>query len=322
MNVLVTGGAGYIGSSLIPYLNSKGHWTLTYDLFTYGNNLEYSNWNTNIKGDIRDTDKLKKHLDDIDTVIHLASISNDPSYELNPELGKSINYDCFPDIIKACEDAGVRRFIYASTSSVYGIKDEPYVTEKESCNPLTDYSKYKLECEKILLNESSMENVILRPATTCGWSPRMRFDLVVNILTIHALINRRIKVFGGTQYRPNINIDDIIRAYLMLVEADADKVDGEIFNCGYQNMMVIDIAKLVKDRVDKNITIHKESTDDDRSYHIDSRKIREKLGFTPEYTIEDAVDSICEAYWKGKIYDGIYNPYYHNIKMMRRIDLE
>jgi len=321
MNILITGGGGYIGSVLLPYLQEKRHIVIVYDKFIYGNNLSPLNANV-IYGDIRDTNKLKNSLKNIDIVIHLACISNDPSYELNPELGKSINYDCFPDIINTCEKVGVRRFIYASTSSTYGIKDKENVKETDSCNPLTDYSKYKLACEKILLKESSMENVVIRPATACGWSPRLRLDLIVNILTIHALVNREIKIFGGKQLRPNINIKDIARAYELLAITSADKVDGEIFNCGRENMSVEQIAHIVRDRVGDDIKLKYVVTDDIRSYHINSDKIKDKLGFKPKYTIEDAIDSICDVYWNGKIIDGLYNPKYHNIRMMKRMDLK
>jgi len=327
-NVLITGGAGYVGSALVPSLLDKGYNVAVYDLYLYGDvfrEIENNPNLTQIKADIRNKDKLVEAMKNIDAVIHLACISNDPSYELDPELGKSINLDAFYNVIESAEENNVKRFIYASTSSVYGIKEEKNVRETDTCKPLTDYSKFKLECEKILLNreKKDMTRVVLRPATVCGYARRLRLDLVVNVLTIHALENKKIRVYGGAQLRPNINIKDRVRAYDLLLTAPSEKIDGEIFNAGYQNLSVDEIANVIKDTInDPEITVEHIPTDDIRSYHINSDKIKEVLGFEPKYTIEDAVKSLVDAYNNGLIEDGLNNPLYHNIKTMKNVNLK
>jgi nucleoside-diphosphate-sugar epimerase len=326
-HVLITGGAGYVGSALVPSLLDKGYTVTVYDLYLYGDVFHHLQHHPNllqVKADIRDKKRLVEAARHTDAILHLACISNDPSYELDPELGKSINYDAFSNVLEAAETNGVRRVIYASTSSVYGIKEERNVRENASCEPLTDYSKYKLECEHLLLDREStdMERVVVRPATVCGYATRLRLDLVVNILTIHALINKKIKIFGGQQLRPNINIKDMIRVYETLLSVPADKINGEIFNAGYQNLTVQQIAELVRETIhDPSIMLEEIPTDDIRSYHINSEKIRDVLDFKPEYTIEDAVQSLSDAFARGWIKDGLHNPLYHNIKLMQRVKL-
>ena len=326
-NIFITGGAGYVGSALVPALLEKGHKVTVYDLYLYGDVFADISKNPNltqVKADIRDKKTIIDASRDADAFIHLACISNDPSYELNPELGKSINYDAFFNVLNAAEINNVKRFVFASTSSVYGIKEEKNVTEEATCEPLTDYSKYKVECEKVLMQDKTpdMTKVILRPATVCGYAPRLRLDLVVNILTIHALINKKIKIFGGEQLRPNINIKDRVRAYETLLQADSDKIDGEIFNAGYQNLSVENIGRLVKDTLDDDeIELEFISSDDIRSYHINSDKIKKVLGFEPRYDIADAINSIKQAYNDGLIIDGLNNLIYHNIKLMQSIEL-
>ncbi|MBT5926637.1 MAG: NAD-dependent epimerase/dehydratase, partial [Verrucomicrobia bacterium] len=218
--VLVTGGAGYVGAVLVPKLLEAGYNVIVLDLFIYGEHvLDGSRKNPNlktIKGDIRDQKLLKKIMPGCDVVIHLACISNDPSFELNPELGRSINLDAFRPLVEISKEAGVNRFIYASSSSVYGIKEESNVHEGMALEPLTDYSRFKADCEKILAEYESSEftTVTIRPATVCGYSPRLRLDLTVNILTNHAVNNGLITVFGGEQRRPNIHIEDITDLYV------------------------------------------------------------------------------------------------------------
>jgi nucleoside-diphosphate-sugar epimerase len=327
-NVLITGGAGYVGSALVPYLINKGYKVSVYDLYLYGNVFHNLKNNLNlieIKADIREKKKIINATKNTDAIIHLACISNDPSYELNPELGKSINYDAFFNILEAAEINKIKRFIYASTSSVYGIKKEKNVREDAICEPITDYSKYKLECEKVLLKNDNehLKRIILRPATVCGYAPRLRLDLVVNILVIHALINKKIRIFGGKQLRPNINILDIIRVYETLLDISSEKVDGQIYNAGYQNLSVEKIGNLVKNTInDSSIEMEYIPTDDIRSYHINSDKITKDLDFKPKYTIEGAIKSLIDAYNKGLINDGLNNPLYHNIKLMQKIDLK
>jgi nucleoside-diphosphate-sugar epimerase len=255
--------------------------------------------------------------------LHLACISNDPSFELDPDLGKSINYDCFSGILQGAIDGGVKRFIYASSSSIYGVKAEPNVTEDAEPQPLTDYSKFKLACERILMDHprvNGMERLVIRPATVCGYAPRLRLDLVVNILTIHALVNRRIKVFGGDQLRPNIPVRDMVHAYLTLLDARRDLVDGEAFNAGLENYTVKQLAEMVRDTLeDPGIIIEFMPTDDPRSYHINSDKIRRQLGFIPRYTIADAVRELGHAYRADWLKDPMQNPAYYNIRTMQRL---
>lgn len=325
--VLVTGGAGYVGAVLVPKLLAKGYHVKVVDLYIYGDDV-LDEVKTHpeleqIKGDIRDTALLREHLPNCDAVIHLACISNDPSFELDPGLGKSINYDCFLDLVRISKESGVKRFIYASSSSVYGIKEELNVNEELPLEPLTDYSKYKAMCEEILLKERApgFTTLILRPATVCGYSPRLRLDLTVNILTNHAINNKKILVLGGSQMRPNIHIDDVCELYIKSLEWDEKQIDGKIFNAGYENHKVSEIAEMVK-KVVGEVEIEVKTTDDNRSYHISSEKIKRELGFVPQHTIEDAVKDLVAAFKAGKITNSMSDPRYFNIKTMQEIKLK
>jgi len=279
-----------------------------------------------VKGDIRDTAHLSKELEGVDEVIHLACISNDTRFELDPDLGKSINYDCFEPMVAAAKTAGVKRFIYASTSSVYGVSDAPEVTEEHPLVPLTDYNKFKGMCEPLLLKYQSPDftTVIIRPATVCGYSPRMRFDLTVNILTNHAVNKGKITVFGGTQQRPNIHVDDISELYVELLKFPDEMIAGETFNAGYQNHTVAELAEMVKKVVEEEmperapITIETTSSDDLRSYHVSSKKIAEKLGYVPKRSVEDAVRDLCRAFKAGQLPDSLEDDRYINVKYLKK----
>jgi nucleoside-diphosphate-sugar epimerase len=253
----------------------------------------------------------------------LACISNDPRFELNPELGKSINLDAFRPLVEISKMAGVKRFIYASTSSVYGIKEEKDVHEEMSLEPLTDYSHYKVDCETILAEYQSDDftTVTIRPATVCGYSPRQRLDVVVNILTNLAYNEREISVFGGDQLRPNIHIKDMVEAYMVLLAAPKEKVAGKIFNAGYENQPVRKLAEIVRSVVGKDVTLITTPTDDNRSYHISSRKIKEELGFEASHTIREAVEDLCSAFDKGILPNSLDNEMYYNIKRMQTFPL-
>ncbi|MEK6837779.1 MAG: SDR family oxidoreductase, partial [Nanoarchaeota archaeon] len=217
----------------------------------------------------------------------------------------------------------VKRFVYASTSSVYGIKSEKNVAEEASLEPLTDYSKFKAECERVLQEKGdNVEWVIIRPATVCGYAPRLRLDVVVNILTINALINKKIKIFGGGQLRPNINIKDMVKAYELLLEAPSEKINRQIFNAGYQNLSVAEIANIVKRLCGDEVVLEIVPTNDKRSYHINSDKIKKVLGFTPQFTVEEAVQSLIRAFKEGLIKDGLNNSAYYNIKRMQELKLK
>ncbi len=325
-HVMITGGAGYVGSKLVPALLGKGYKVTVLDLYMYGEDLfkdQRGESLREVKGDMRNPATVKDALTGCDAVIHLACISNDPSFDLNPDLGKSINYDCFRPLVKASKDAGVKRFIYASSSSVYGVKEEDKVTEELSLEPLTDYSKFKAMCEDVLEEEREpgFVGVTIRPATVCGYAPRLRLDLSVNILTNFAVNKGFIKVFGGDQLRPNIHIDDMVDAYLLLLEADDAKVDGKIFNAGYENHSIIDIANMVKKVVGNDVEIKIEPTNDNRSYRVSSEKISRELGFSAKRTIEDAVISLKEAFDAGKIPNSFDDEMYFNIKRMQNIGL-
>jgi len=254
----------------------------------------------------------------------LACISNDPSFELNPDLGKSINLDAFDPLVRISKESGVQRFIYASSSSVYGIKEEPNVTEDMELEPLTDYSKFKAMCEAILRKYQSenFTTVTIRPATVCGYGKRLRLDLTVNILTNHAINNRKITVFGGSQKRPNIHIEDMASAYLMMLNLPKEKIAGKIYNVGYENHSVLDIAGMVKNVVGDDIDIITSPTDDLRSYHISSQKIKDELGFEPEHTIEDAVADLKAAFERGDVPNSMSDIKYFNVKLMNEIHLK
>jgi nucleoside-diphosphate-sugar epimerase len=317
--VAITGGGGYVGSALVPHLVRRGYQVKVIDLFLYGEKVLDGSGATLVKADIRDSALLCREFAGMDAVIHLACISNDPSFELDPELGKSINYSAFDGILRAVREGSVRRFIYASSSSVYGVREEPNVRETTPCAPLTDYSKFKLLCEQDLQAQGTGgEWVVVRPSTVCGYAPRLRLDLVVNILTINALARRAITVFGGSQLRPNIHIDDMVDVYRLLLEAPADKIHGKVFNAGYENHSVSALAEMVKSAVgDAGVSITVKPTDDPRSYHVNSDLIRQTLGFVPKRTIEDAVRGIADAYRAQRIPDALTDPLYYNIKLMR-----
>lgn len=327
--VAITGGAGYVGSALVPYLLQQGYEIKVIDLFLFGEDVFHpipkKKNLTIVKGDIRDTPLLLKELEGMDALIHLACISNDPSFELNPSLGKEINYDAFLGLLHAASKNKVQRLIYASSSSVYGVKKESDVREESPCEPLTDYSRYKVLCEEVLNREGvgGGDYVILRPATVCGFAPRLRLDLTVNILTIHALVNKKIIIFGGEQLRPNINIKDMVEVYKLLLEAPREKIDKKTFNVGFQNCSVKDLALRVKAELqDPEVTIEFEPTNDQRSYHINSDKICKELGFKPRYTIEEAIQTLSDAYRGNGIEDPLENPKYYNIKMMQKLRLQ
>jgi nucleoside-diphosphate-sugar epimerase len=327
--ILVTGGAGYVGAVLVPKLLAAGYQVKVIDLYIYGADVlaevKGHPCLKEVKGDIRDMSLLKREIPGTDAIIHLACISNDPSYELNPRLGKSINYDAFPPLVSVSKESGVKRFIFASSSSVYGVKDDPQVTEDLTLEPLTDYSRYKALCEEYLLQQQGRDFTVLifRPATVCGYSPRLRLDLTVNILTNHAINKRVITVFGGEQRRPNIHIEDITDLYVKALEYPARKISGKIFNVGYQNYRVKELADLVKETLQMpDIRIICQPTDDNRSYHISSRKIYRELGFEPSHGIEEAVRDLRRAFDAGKIPESFDNPRYYNIKTMQAIALE
>lgn len=331
--VLVTGGGGYVGAALVPALLEKGYQVRVLDLFFFGDQVLNGCMSHPqleiVKGDLRSEEVVKKSIRGCEAVIHLACISNDPSFELNPALGRAINYDAFEPLVQISKSQGVRRFIYASTSSVYGVSDAKDVTEEHPLRPITDYSRYKALCEPVLLERQTADfiPVVVRPATVCGYSPRQRLDLTVNILTNHAVNTGRIAVFGGDQMRPNIHIQDAVDVYILLLEAAARKVAGKIFNAGYENQTVSVLAEKVRSVVKQNVPererleIVTTPSDDHRSYHISSEKIKKELGFTPRRSIEQAVHDLVEAFQSGKIPNPMTDPRYYNIRQMQQVSI-
>lgn len=331
--VLVTGGAGYVGAVLVPKLLEAGYGVRVVDLYMFDEHvfdpLKDNPCLTQIKGDIRDQDLLRESLRGVDAVIHLACISNDPSFELNPELSKSINFDAFEPLVRISKDSGVQRFVYASTSSVYGVSEAPEVTEDHPLIPITDYNKYKGLCEPILKDFESPDftAVTIRPATVCGYSPRQRLDLSVNILTNHAVNLGKITVFGGAQMRPNIHIDDIVDLYLNLLVLPAEKINGKIYNAGWENHTINDIACMVRDVVAaevpgrEHVEMVTTPSDDPRSYHISSEKIRRELGFVPRRSIKDAVHDLVQAFGDGRIPNPMNDVRYYNVRRVQEVGL-
>lgn len=369
--VLVTGGAGYVGSVLVPKLIDRGYRVKVLDWYIYGDvfrGLKHKDQLQEIKGDIRDVQLVEKELRGIDAVIHFACISNDPSFELDPLLGKSINYDATVQLVDLAKKAGVGRFIYASSSSVYGVKKEKEVTEDFPLEPLTDYSKYKAMCEEYILSachpvsvhefpkkmssrvpiksgrgdpieilkchgiaspslrardRNDMAALILRPATICGFSPRFRLDLTVNMLTLQALVKKRMTVFGGAQMRPNIHIEDMADIYIKSLEFSQSKICGKVFNVGFQNYSLAEIAKMIKKTLkDDSIKIEISPTKDLRSYKISSEKIKKELGFVPRHTVEEAITDLKQAYLSGNIINPLVNIKYYNLKMMKKLEMK
>jgi nucleoside-diphosphate-sugar epimerase len=328
-NILVTGGAGYCGSLLVPQLLDQGYNVTVYDLMYFGDSFFPKDHPrlVAINGDIRDTAKLAAAMQGQEAVLSLACISNDASFELNERLSTTINLDAFEPMVIAAKKAGVKRFAYASSSSVYGVSDKPNVTEDHPLVPLTLYNKYKGMCEPLLLKhtDDKFVGVIFRPATVCGYAPRLRLDLSVNILTNHAITNNKITVFGGSQLRPNLHVQDYADLCKLLLTAPSEKIANQIFNCGYQNMTIMEIAQMAKKVVEQEfpekapIEIVTTPTDDNRSYHINSDKIKNVLGFTPKHTIEEAVRDLCRAFREGKIVDSFADDRFYNVRTLKKL---
>lgn len=306
MKILVTGGCGYKGSVLVPKLIAKGYSVVVVDAMWFGNFLSpHPNLNI-VQADIRDIQNA--WFKDINAIIHLASVANDPCCELNPKLTWEIGPLATMQLADQAIKHGVKQFIYASSGSVYGVSEAPQVTEDTPLNPISEYNKAKMVSERVLLSYSNELTVqIVRPATVCGYSPRMRLDVSVNMLTIQALTKRLITVFGGDQTRPNIHIDDITDLYVFLLE---NKVPG-IFNAGFENLSILEIAQSVSESIKAEIKICK--SNDPRSYRINSDKLLQ-IGFKPKKRVKDAIQELIACYQEGVLKD---EDRFYNIRTMR-----
>ncbi len=331
MKLLITGGSGYVGTRLTNYILAKYKEVklYNYDISFFGDDhLPKSNKNyIYLKKDIRNSEEFAKAIieNKIDTVIHLACISNDPTFELNSKISKIINFDCFENLVSISKKNSVKKFIYASTSSVYGVSDSPRVDENHELVPLTDYNKYKALCEPVLKKyiDDNFQGIIIRPATVCGFSEKMRFDLTVNILTNFAYNKKIINIFGGEQYRPNIHIDDMCRLYDQLIFSDISKFNGEIFNAGFQNLKVVEIAnmvkKIVENHINEEVKLNFVESNDKRSYRVTSDKIKSMMNFDMKKNVEDAINDICIGFKNNTIKDS-FNEKFLNIKVLQKLN--
>ena len=328
--ILITGGFGYVGSRLTPTLLENGYKVKVIDLCLYGeyglealkSHPRYSSWTNNfelIRGDIRDPDAVTQAMADVDTVIHLAAVSNDPTGDLDETLTRQVNFDAVGLLVIKAKEAGVTRFINASSSSVFGIKDMADVTEEIEPEPLTFYSKYKMLSEWIIRAAAtdSFCTVNIRPATICGYSPRQRFDLTVNKLTADAIRKKCITVHGGKQRRPNVGMNDVVNLYSKLIETERSRINGKTFNFGFENYSIIDIARIIESELsDIAPTVTIQPVYDNRDYHISSKYIESVLPYKPLSSIHAEVAELRNMFDKGEFMD-IDAPQYYNLKIMK-----
>ena len=308
MKILVTGACGYKGHVLVPKLLARGYEVVAFDLQWFGNFLAPHQNLKVVKGDVRDIDTIP--LDGVDCIIHLSSIANDPCGDLNPKLTWEVSALATMQLADKAKRMGIKRFIYASSGSVYGVKEEAQVTEELELKPISEYNKTKMVGERVLLSyQDDMVVQIVRPATVCGYSPRMRLDVSVNLLTMQALSKGKITVFGGDQVRPNIHIDDITDVYLHLI--DHPEVTG-VYNAGFENISIMDIAKLVTKYIPVEIAVTE--SNDPRSYRINSDKLL-ATGYRPKKTVEDAIREIIEQYRAGVLKD---EDHFYNLRWMEK----
>jgi nucleoside-diphosphate-sugar epimerase len=310
-NILITGGAGYIGTQLTETLLKEGHKITVVDTMWFGNYLEHHQNLTCIKTDILNIDSIP--MEGIDTVFHLANIANDPTGDLNSKLTWEVNVLASKLLVEKAIKNKVKQFIYASSGSVYGVKEEEHVTEDLDLVPISDYNKTKMISERVFLSyKDQINTVIVRPATVCGYSKRMRLDVSVNMLTIQALTNKKITVFGGDQTRPNIHIQDMVNVYLHFLKNNT--LSG-IYNAGFENISILDIAQKVAYKIDTEIIVSE--SNDPRSYRLNSDKLL-LTGFKPQYTVQTAIDEITEKYNKGILKN---EDKYYNLKVMKELGL-
>ncbi|MDB9897962.1 SDR family oxidoreductase [Gammaproteobacteria bacterium] len=313
MNILITGACGYVGSSLTPHLLSLGHNIRAVDTEWFGNNLQ-PHQNLEFHSiDVRDLEH--DHFSGIDSIIHLANIANDPSVELNPTLSWEVNVLATQKIADLASRSGIKQLIYASSGSVYGVKDEPDVTEDLELVPISVYNKTKMVSERVTLSyENSMKIHNIRPATVCGWSPRMRLDVSVNMLTFQALKNKKITVFGGDQVRPNIHMGDMIRVYDHFIH-NGDDIDSGNYNAGFENISILDIAEMVASKISAEIVVSE--SNDPRSYRQNSDKLI-ATGFANKFGVENAVDEIIKRFQEGEL---VERDECYTVRTMKKLNL-
>ena len=308
MKVLVTGACGYKGSVLVPKLLAAGHQVVAFDIMWFGNFLKPQSGLSIVQGDVRDIDSID--LSGIDAIIHLASVANDPCGDLDPKLTWEISALATMQLADKAVRQGTPRFIYASSGSVYGVKEEDQVTEDLELKPISEYNKTKMVAERVVLSyRDDMTVQVVRPATVCGCSPRMRLDVSVNMLTMQALTQGKITVFGGAQVRPNIHIDDITDLYIFLL--DHPEVQG-VYNAGFENLSIMDIAERVAAQMPAEIAVT--PSNDPRSYRVNSDKLL-ATGFRPKKTVDDAIRDIIVKFQRGELRDEDRN---YNLRWMQR----
>ena len=309
MKILVTGGCGFVGSVLTPALLHAGHDVVVVDTMWFGDFLQPHPRLTVLTADVRDTDAIP--MKGVEAVIHLANIANDPSVELNPVLSWEVNVLATMQLADRAVREGVRQFIYASSGSVYGVKDEEQVTEDLTLVPISVYNKTKMVAERVLLSyQDRMRVQCVRPATVCGYSPRMRLDVSVNMLTMQALRNKRITVFGGQQVRPNIHILDMVAVYLHFLDRD---IPSGCYNAGFENLSLLAIADAVKSHVPAEVVVT--ASNDPRSYRLNSDKLV-KTGFRPAHGVANAISEIIDAFSTGRLVD---EDRCYNVKWMKTV---
>ena len=308
MKVFVTGACGYKGTVLVPKLLAAGHEVIAFDIMWFGNFLKPHARLSVVKGDVRNIDEI--NLDGVDAIVHLSSVANDPCGDLDPKLTWEISALATMQLADKAVRKGIKHFVYASSGSVYGIKDEPQVTEDLELKPISEYNKTKMVAERVLWSyRDDMAVQMIRPATVCGYSPRMRLDVSVNMLTMQALTKRRITVFGGDQTRPNIHMDDITDIYMFML--DHPQFRG-VYNAGFENISILDIAERVTHHVEAEIVVT--ASNDPRSYRINSDKLL-ATGYKPKKTVDDAIREIIQKYNSGELKD---EEQFHNLKWMQK----
>lgn len=317
--VLITGGAGYVGTQLVSALLQLDFSVKVIDLFLYGNTLEPHTDLELLRGDVRDLKFIRQALQNTDAVVYLACVSNDPGYEMDPQIGYEINYLAFEPFVIAAREAGVKRFLYPSSCSVYGNAGQQVKDEEGIVAPMTDYATCKHLCEEVLFRYSSSEfaTVILRPATIYGYSPRMRFDLLINQLTNQIYNSENITLSGAHRTRPSLHILDMVSVYSQLLICETALFNGEVFNIAYDNLPILTIGEKIAEILGKRPVFHIGNSNDQRSYSVSSEKISRELGFSPSYGISDAVCGIADALRNGSLSETFSNPLYYN-KMIQK----